>query len=344
MDIDRFIARNAAAWRRLEELTSRARRSGTRNLAPGEVDELVSLYQRASSHLSHARAAYRDPALTFKLTTLVTQASGVIYRGRVRPGTAFKAFFLWRFPAAVYQSGRFVAASAAFLLLPALVVGLWLAASGQALDVAFDEEFREVVLEDEFEDYYSNDSAANFGTAVTVNNIFVGVTAFVGGIFLGVPTALVLAFNGANLGGVAAAMDSIGQLDKFFGLVTPHGLLELTAIVIAGSAGLRMGWSLIAPGEDRSRGEAFGTEARRAFVVLVGVTVAFVVAGLIEGFVTGRVDDTWLRVGVGVVAEAVFVTWIVVQGRQATLTGLTGDLDELDRGWDELALARERLA
>jgi uncharacterized membrane protein SpoIIM required for sporulation len=344
MDIDRFIAKNAPAWYRLEQLSARARRSGTRNLTPAEVDELVGLYQRASSHLSHARVSYRDPGLTLKLTTLVTQAGGVIYRGRSRPGTAFKDFFVWRFPAAVYQSGRFVAASAALLLLPALMVGFWLVGSGQALDVAFDEEFREVILEEEFEDYYSNDSAANFGTMVTVNNIQVGITAFVGGILGGVPTAFILAFNGASLGAVAGAMDSIGQLDKFFGLVTPHGLLELTAVVIAGAAGLRMGWSIIAPGEDRQRGEAFGAEARRAFVILVGVTIAFICAGFIEGFVTGRVDNTWLRVGVGVVAEALFVTWIVVQGRRATAAGLTGDLDELDRGWEELALARERLA
>lgn len=343
MDIDRFIARNASSWYRLEDLTSRARRRGTRNLTPAEVDELVSLYQRVSSHLSHARAAYRDPALTLKLTTLLSQAGGVIYRGRSRPGTAIKDFFAWRFPAAVYQSGRFVAASAALLLVPALVVGSWLAASGQALDVAFDEEFREVTLEDEFEDYYSNDSAANFGTAVTVNNIQVGLTAFIGGILVGLPTVFVLAFNGANIGGMAAAMDSIGQLDKFFGLVTPHGLLELTAIVISGAAGLRMGWSIIAPGEDRQRGEAFGVEARRAFVVLLGVTLAFIVAGFIEGFITGRVDNTWLRVAVGLAAEAVFVSWIVVQGRRATLAGLTGDLSELDRGWEELALARDKL-
>ena len=92
VDIDLFIARNAPVWTRLSELTSQAR-LGLGRLAPSEIDELVVLYQRVSAHLSHARTAYRDPALTMRLTTLVTQASGVIYRGRSRPGNAITEFF-----------------------------------------------------------------------------------------------------------------------------------------------------------------------------------------------------------------------------------------------------------
>src|SRR5690606_22304382 len=132
-----------------------------------------------------------------------------------------------------------------------------------------------------------------------------------------------------------------GQLGKFFGLILPHGLLELTAVVVAGAAGLRLGWALIAPG-DRTRGEALGAEARQAGIMALGLVVAFVTAGLIEGFVTGRGVPTGLRVAIGVAAEAAFVTWIVTQGREATARGVTGAIGELDRGWDELAAARER--
>jgi hypothetical protein len=110
---------------------------------------------------------------------------------------------------------------------------------------------------------------------------------------------------------------------------------------VAGAAGLRLGWAVIAPG-DRTRGQALGEEARRAGVIALGLALAFVVAGLIEGFVTGRGLPTALRVGIGVVAEAVFVLWIVVQGRAASRHGVTGALGELDRGWDDLAAARER--
>jgi uncharacterized membrane protein SpoIIM required for sporulation len=340
MDIDRFIARNQPVWDRLGELTGRARR-GLRNLDPPELDELVALYQRTSAHLSHARTAYREPGLTMRLTTLVSNAGGVIYRGRARPGAAIRDFFVWRFPAAVYQSGRFVAASAALLLVPAFLVGAWLNSSDDALDVALPEEARDAYLNEDFEDYYSSDSAANFATEVTVNNIQVAFFAFAGGILLCIPTVFIMVFNGANVGMAGGAFASVGELEKFFGLILPHGLLELTAVIIAGGAGLRLGWSIIAPG-DRPRGEAVGAEARRAVLIALGLMVAFVVAGFIEGFITGRGVPTALRVGIGVVAEVAFLAWIVIQGRAATARGLTGDMGELDRGWDELAAARER--
>jgi uncharacterized membrane protein SpoIIM required for sporulation len=340
VDIDRFIARNAPTWNRLDELSKRAGR-GLRRLTPAEVDELVETYQRVSSHLSHARVAYGDPALTARLTRLVGQAGGAIYANRSRTLRAIVDFFAWRFPAAVWQSGRFVAASAALLLIPALAVGAWLATSDEALEASAPDAVREAYLEDDFEDYYSSEPATQFATEVTVNNIQVAVTAFVGGVLLCLPTALVMAYNGASLGLAGGLFADAGELGKFFGLILPHGLLELTAVVIAGGAGLRLGWAVIAPG-DRTRGQALGAEARRAGVVAIGLALAFVVAGLIEGFVTGRGVPTGLRVGIGVAAWLAFLTWIVVQGRAATARGVTGALGELDRGWDELATARER--
>jgi uncharacterized membrane protein SpoIIM required for sporulation len=340
VDIDLFIARNTPSWNRLGQLTSQARH-GLSRLTPAEIDELVALYQRTSSHLSHARTAYREPGLTMRLTTLVSQASGVIYRGRSRPGRAISDFFAWRFPAAVYQSGRFIAASAVLLLAPALAMGIWMASSDEALDASAPEALREAYLEEDFEAYYSSDSATNFATQVTVNNIQVALWAFAGGILLCLPTAGVLTTNGAYLGWAGGLFASAGEQAKFFGLILPHGLLELTAVIIAGAAGLRMGWAIIAPG-DRSRSEALGAEARRSMIIVLGLVVAFMAAGFIEGFVTGRGVPTALRVAIGVAAELAFVTWVVVQGRTATARGLTGEIGELDRGWDELAAARER--
>jgi uncharacterized membrane protein SpoIIM required for sporulation len=340
VDIDRFIARNASTWDRLDELSSRAGR-GLRRLTPAEVDELVETYQRVSSHLSHARVAYDDPALTARLTHLVSKANGVIYASRSRTLRAVGDFFAWRFPAAVWQSGRFVAVSAALLLVPALAVGAWLATSDEALEASAPDAVREAYLEEDFEDYYSSEPATQFATEVTVNNIQVAITAFATGVLLCLPAVFLMVFNGANLGFAGGLFAEAGELGKFFGLILPHGLLELTAVVIAGAAGLRLGWAIIAPG-DRTRGQALGIESRRTGVIALGLVLAFLVAGIIEGFVTGRGVPTALRVGIGVAAEAAFVTWIVVQGRAATARGVTGALGELDRGWDELAAARER--
>jgi uncharacterized membrane protein SpoIIM required for sporulation len=305
------------------------------------VDELIDLYQRVSSHLSHARVAYDDPGLVRCLTRLVGQANGVIYASRTRTSRAIADFFAWRFPAAVWQSGRFVAVSAALLLVPALALGIWMSVSDAALEATAPDAVREAYLNEDFEDYYSSEPASQFTTEVTVNNIRVAVMAFAGGILLGIPTVLAMVANGALLGLAGGLFADAGELPKFFGLILPHGLLELTAIVIAGAAGLRLGWAVIAPG-DRPRGQAVGQEARRAGVIALGLVLAFATAGIIEGFVTGRGVPTALRVGLGVAAEAVFVTWIVVQGRAAVARGVTGELGELDRGWAELAAARER--
>jgi uncharacterized membrane protein SpoIIM required for sporulation len=340
VDIDRFIARNAPAWDRLDELSSRAGRRLHR-LTPREVDELVELYQRVSSHLSHARVAYADPALVGRLTRLVSRANGVIYATRSRTLRAIADFFAWRFPAAVWQSGRFIAVSAALLLVPALALGAWLGTSEAAIEATGPEAARREYLDEDFESYYSSEPATQFATEVTVNNIQVAVMAFAGGVLLGIPTVVMMALNGANLGLAGGLFADAGELGRFFGLILPHGLLELTAVVVAGGAGLRLGWAVIAPG-DRTRARALGDEARQAGVIALGLMLAFLMAGIIEGFVTGRGVPTGLRVAIGVAAEAVFVTWVVVQGRAASRRGLTGAVGELDRGWDDLALARER--
>ena len=340
MDIDRFIARNAPAWDRLDALAARGGR-GLHRLTPAEVDEMVDLYQRVSSHLSHARAAYRDPALVGRLTRLVSRANGVIYASRSRSLTAVRDFFAWRFPAAVWQSRRYVAVAAALLLGPAIVIGVWLGNSDEAINTLGDKAAREAYLDESFESYYSSEPAEQFATEVTVNNIQVAVIAFVGGLLLCIPTVLSMVQNGVLLGGAAGLFADAHELPKFFGLILPHGLLEITAVIVAGGAGLRLGWAIIAPG-DRTRGRALGDEARRAGTMALGIMLAFVVAGTIEGFVTGRGVPTALRVGIGVAVWLAFIAWIVVQGRAATARGVVGDLGELDHGWDELATARER--
>src|SRR3954449_6471821 len=152
MDLDRFIVRNAGSWQRLEELTTRARRSGQRALAPAEVDELVTLYQRTSAQLSHARTYYEDPGLTSRLTTLVAAANAAIYGSQPVSFRALGRFFSETFPAAVYVNRRFIAAAAALMFVPAIAMGAWLATSDKALDVAVPKEEQQALLQTRFED------------------------------------------------------------------------------------------------------------------------------------------------------------------------------------------------
>jgi uncharacterized membrane protein SpoIIM required for sporulation len=337
MDIDRFIARNQPAWERLEVLSQRATGRSLRTMTGAEVDELVGLYQRASVHLAQARRTYREPGLLARLTMLVATAHAAIYGRRGGAAAGLVRFLTSTFPAAVWMCRRAVLAAAACLLVPALAVGTWLANSDAALDVAIPRETQEALLASEFEDYYSSAPAASFASMVTVNNIQVSVLAFALGALV-IPGVFILAFNGVNIGAAGGLFVAEGQAGTFFGLILPHGLLELTAVVLAGGAGLQMGWAVLAPG-DRTRATALAEEGRRSVAIVLGTIGAFVVAGLIEGFVTPAPIPTLLRVAVGVVVWVAFLVWILGRGRGAVAEGFTGLPEDDRRAWDARRLA-----
>src|SRR6202035_331720 len=105
VDIDRFLAVNQPAWDRLPALCAQAERRSAR-LDAAQLDELVRLYQRASSHLSYARTYFADPALTARLTGLVARGGTLVYGSRPRSVRSLGRFFTTTFPAAVWDARR----------------------------------------------------------------------------------------------------------------------------------------------------------------------------------------------------------------------------------------------
>lgn len=326
MDIDRFIAANAPSWERLSVLTASARRSA-RHLSADELDELVRLYQRASAHLSYARTYHRDQALTARLTGIVAAAGAVVYGTRPRTARSLVDFATATFPAAVWHVRRFVVVAALLLVVPFAVVATWIANSDRALEASGPAAVRAAYVERDFEDYYSSGPAAAFAANVFTNNVRVAALAFAAGILLCVVTAGLLAYNGAAVGVAAGLFAAAGQPGRFWGLILPHGMLELSAVVVAGAAGLSLGWAVIVPGE-RTRRDSLAEQGRRSVTIVLGLVFAFLAAGLIEGFVTGRPWPTWLRVAIGAAVWSAFTTYVVVLGRSAAKRGLTGLLGE----------------
>jgi uncharacterized membrane protein SpoIIM required for sporulation len=331
MDIDRFLASHGPSWARLGDLTKRAGGGGNR-LSADELDELICLYQRTSAHLSYAQTNFSDPGLVARLSQLVAGAGAVIYGSRPRTWRSFGQFFTTTLPAALWRLRGAVLISALLTFGPALAVGAWLANSPRAIDATAPAAVREAYVNEDFASYYSSQPAAAFATEVYTNNVRVAATAFAGGILACVPTMYLLVTNGASLGQAAGLFTAAGQWTKFWGLILPHGLIELTSVVIAGAAGLRLGWAVIDPG-DRTRAAAVADEGRRAVVIVLGTVLTLLVAGLIEGFVTGSGLPTGLRVALGVAVEVTFLAYAVILGRSAAARGYTGALGEGEKTW-----------
>src|SRR5438445_12263585 len=141
--------------------------------------------------------------------------------------------------------------------------------------------------------------------------------AFTGGLSLGLMTALSLAFNGVVLGAVAGLMIGAGNWVGFVDLVTGHGVLALSCIVVAGAAGLRLGWSIVDPGRP-TRAASLTAEARRTIGIVLGTTPWLVVAGIVEGF-RATLSNAGLGavIGVGFGLGALYWGLVVVLGRQS---------------------------
>jgi uncharacterized membrane protein SpoIIM required for sporulation len=324
VDVDAYAAAHGAEWRRLELLLQRSRLSGP------EADELVALYQRVATHLSVIRSSSPDPALVGRLSTLVARARSAV-TGAHNPAWRDAArFFTVGFPAAVYGSRYWSAGAAVASLALAWLIAAWVAGNPEVQGaIAAPEEIRRLVEQD-FEAYYSSAPAGSFAARVWTNNAWIAAVCLVSGILV-VPVVYVLWVNVLNLGVAAGLMASAGRLDLFFGLITPHGLLELTAVFVAAGAGLRLGWAVIDPGP-LPRAQAVAARGRATVGMALGLTVVLLVSGVIEAFVTPSGLPTWARVGIGVLAELAFLGYVAGLGRRAVRAGETGDVRVREAG------------
>jgi uncharacterized membrane protein SpoIIM required for sporulation len=273
-----------------------------------ELHEVVRLYLRASAHLAEARSRFHDPDLEAYLNGLVARGHAAVYSARPRSLRAFGRLLTVRYPEAVRRTLPFILVSGGVLFGISFATWWWIAASESARAGIVPAEAQEAIRQTASRSPELGGSG-ELSTMILFNNVQVALLAFALGITLGIGTVYVLAQNALLLGSIAGVYQAVGNAATFWTLVLPHGILELMAICIAAGAGLRMGWSIIDPG-DRPRGDALRQETAEAVVVVVGVTPAFVVAAFIEGFVTGSSLPDALEIGIGVVLGAVYLMFL----------------------------------
>jgi len=325
VDLDLLLATHRPEWDRLEQLLAKGR--SPRRLSGAEVDEVVALYQRTATHLSVLQSAGADAALVGRLSSLVARARTVVAGSHQAAWRDVARFLRQDFPAVVYRARWWwLAATAGFLLVAfgwAAYVATHPEVEGQ---IATADEVRQLIDRD-FRDYYSQAPAQEFAAKVFTNNALLAAGAVASGILLGVPVLFLLYNNALNVGIVGGLLAAHGKSGLFFGLILPHGMLELTAVFVAAGLGLKLGWTVVDPGR-RPRAVALAEEGRALVVGAVGIALLLLVSGLIEGFVTPSGLPTWARIGIGLLAEGAFLVWVFRWGRRAHLAGVSGDLEE----------------
>ena len=212
----------------------------------------------------------------------------------------------------------------------ALVIGWWFLSHPQLESTLMSPSEIDKLVNTDFQHYYSEFAATHFAAEVWTHNAWITALCIAFGV-LGVPVVYLLFQNMLNLGLIGAIMVNHHRGSLFFGLILPHGLLELTAVFVAGGTGLRLFWAWIDPGP-RTRAAAVAQEGRSAMAVALGLVVVLAISGVIEAFVTPSPLPTWARISIGALAEGGFLAYVFTVGRWAWQRGATGDVAARDAG------------
>ncbi len=323
MDLDAFVLEHSSDWDRLDELSRRSRLTGA------EADEIVDLYQRTGTHLAAVKGTRADALLEARLSSLLVRARSVIAGSSTPALQTIAGFVTVSFPAAVWRVKWW------WLTITLLSAGLWalltlrmLQVPGLAESLLPADSVKQLV-EHDFAAYYSENPAADFALMIALNNALVCANCMITGIAV-LPTLALVYRTVENAAVICAYMILAGRADVFWGLLLPHGLLELTIVFLSAAAGLRMAWAWIAPGT-RTRGRALASEGRTLGTIAIGAAGWLGLSALVEAFVTPSPLPAWARLTIGSVVLVAFLAYVIHFGRRAAAMGETGDIAAGDR-------------
>jgi uncharacterized membrane protein SpoIIM required for sporulation len=311
-------------WDELQTALTRIRgtsRSGGSAEVAGE--RVAALYRRACEHLALARARAYPAYLTDRLEQLTSDAHQAIYQRTELGLTRLKAFVLRDFPRAVRAHAGYVWVSLAVFAVPLLVLGFLVYFRPELILSIVDANTAA-----QFDQMYSN-TAETIGRAREAqtdwvmfgfyirNNIGIAFQCFAGGLLAGVGSLFFLAFNGAFAGAIGGYLTQRGLGSTFYSFVVTHSAFELTAIVLAGAAGLRLGHALLAPGR-LTRLQSLVLASRESIVIVYGLTVMLLIAAAIEAFwSSARWIPLPVKYGVAATCWIAVLTYLLRQGRGA---------------------------
>ena len=321
-----IVARSLPRWSDFASRLGEAQRRGLRNMSEEDVSRFVALYREVSTDFARLKTASqgREPEALFYVSRLVGAGHNLLYRQRPVVLAKVLRFFAVTVPGEIRRSAVPILIAAVCLFGPMLVTY-----AAIIDDPKLTEELLPPSMLDRAEDgvrraregrgyvTISDFERPPFASMIIANNVQISFFAFVLGITAGLGTIYLLLFNGISIGAGFGLYASKGILPLIMAFVMPHGVFELTAICVAGGAGLLVGSAFLMPG-DLTRREALVVRARRGIRLIAGATLFLLVAGTIEGLISPRVDvPMWLRIGIAI-ASAILIVLYTALGRGAT--------------------------
>ena len=313
-----FADRRDREWQELDSLAKRtASRRQRKKLAVEDIARLPVLYRSVCADLAAAEAARYSAPLVDYLRGVTAQAHIALY-AKAREPISFRHAWVVAFPRAVRAHWKAMSLAAALFFAP-LVLGLvfTLRDPSFAFHIVPESMLRpltEAYAEGFDKGRAASDSSMMAGFYVN-NNVGIALRCFALGIFGGLGSAFYLVYNGLSIGAILGYVGSQGAGLNIVTFIVGHGSLELGAIVLAGGAGLSIGWSIVAPGE-LTRIESLQKRARDVIVIVGGASVMLLMAACIEGFWSGSSAPREVKIGVGATLFLLTLFYIVFGGRQ----------------------------
>ena len=289
MQLNTFIIDRKAAWDEFERLLACSDGQGE-SLSGRDLARLGHRYRAVAADLAQARRAFPGDPVTLRLESLVARGRAKVY-AVPPPRMSLRGFVSRGYWRQVRSRPLPLLVAALLLFVPVGIAGVWAhghpADAVAAVPARFGGGGQSNNVDRSGDLGLSLPEQGAMAAGIITNNVSVTFAAFAGGVTGGLLSAVAMVFNGLLLGTLAGLSVYSGQTGRFVELIVPHGALELSLIVVAGAAGLRLGWSAVSPGH-RSRTEALVAEARNTVELALGTGAWLIVAGLVEGFVTPR--------------------------------------------------------
>lgn len=323
MSSSSYYEKAKPVWDELTALLDKARARGPKGLSAEELARLDRLYRLTTIHLAQIRLRTTNQALLEQLNRLVARAHSFIYVSpKKNPLRRIAEFYLVGFGRAVARTWKYQVA-AALLMVVAAWVGHYVAMENELPAYAFmsgdirlpgstPEQLKAVLRSGREQDA---EEKLMFASFLLTHNTKVGFTAFALGVLAGIPTVFLIITNGAMLGAFSAIHYRKGIVAEMWAWLLPHGVTELTAIVLCGGAGLMLGMAVLHP-RFTTRSQSLLDAGKEAIRIVMGVIPMFVLAGLIESFVRQSHMTTLQRL---VFAGATAVFWSLYFGLGAVM-------------------------